>query len=477
MKVLVCIASHGSRNDEYLHRLLDQYGNMPYEVKVVVLSNIEKPLPADVGLRVGAPTRNPWSLPFAHRQVFLDQKDEHDLFIYSEDDTLITQAHVVAFLETTLTLRDDEIAGFIRSEEGPDGALYYSTIHRHYHWDPRSVVVRAGATYAHLTNEHGACYMLTRGQLHRVIASGGFSTAPHEGKYDMLVSAATDPYTQCGLRKLLCISDLAKFTCRHLTNKYVGKTGVEKRIVDLQIAALLDIAKGTLRATEPIPVDTKLPGSRWAKSYYEPCDDVLVSMVPPGARRVLSVGCGWGKTEEALMERGAEVTAVALDVVIGTVARSRGVNVAAVARPDDALPLDEPGAYDAILVSRMLHLLPDPVGTLRRLRSLLAPGGVIVASYPNLAHLAVRIKRVVGHPDVGGVGDYPRSGVHLTTPARVRRWLNAAGFAMRHVEARFSGRWHRYNKVTLGLARSMWAEEFAVVADRARLAGLAGADA
>ncbi len=44
----------------------------------------------------------------------------------------------------------------------------------------------AGETYAQFTNAHSACYILTRDQLRRAIASGGFMTEPYAGEYDML---------------------------------------------------------------------------------------------------------------------------------------------------------------------------------------------------------------------------------------------------------------------------------------------------
>lgn len=477
LKVLVCIANHGTRNDEHLHRLLREYAGMPFDVRVVVLSNIAKGLPAGVELRVGLPTKNPWSLPFAHRPVFLERQNDHDLFIYSEDDTLITEGHIKAFLEATRALGQDEIAGFIRSEVGSDGTLYYSTIHQHHHWDARSVVVRKGDTYAQLTNEHGACYMLTRQQLRRAIASGGFAVAPHEdNKYDMLVSAATDPYTQCGYRKLLCVTRLDQFTCQHLTNKYVGRTGVEKSVVNMQIEALVSIARGDLNAMDSFQVETKVPRSRWSKSYYEPRDEVLLSLIPRDARRVLSVGCGWGQTEEALMRRGVHVVAVPLDVVIGAVASRRGVEVIPPSG-EGGSALQDGKPFDAILLSSLLHLLPDPVMTLKRYGQFLSPGGVVVASYPNLAHLAVQIKRLVCHPEMDGLGDFRRSGMHLTSQQTVKRWLKAAGFALRHAEARFVGRWRKYNDLTLGLARGMWANEFAIAATKRGVAGQAAATA
>lgn len=463
MRILVCIASYGSRNDVYLAQLLQEYGRMPYDVDVVVVSNIEKPLPPGVELRVGTPTKNPWSLPFAHRAVFEERKDQYDLFIYSEDDTLITRSHVDAFMRAAAILKDDELAGFLRSEEGPDGTMYFSTIHRHYHWDPKSVVVRGGETFAFFTNEHGACYILTREQLRKAIASGGYSVPPHEGKYDMLVSAATDPYTQCGFRKLICISKLEEFTCKHLTNKYVGRTGLESDIVQVQIQALLDIGRGAKNAGEPTPVETLLPGTRWAKSYYEPRRDDLVGLIPSTASSALSVGCGWGAFEEVLVERGIEVTAVPLDVVIGAVAERRGVRVldTSIARGHDLVPA---ASFDVLMILGLLHLTSDPVDLLRQYSAALKPTGVLLITVPNVMHLAVRLRRLVGDTGLAGLGDFRRSGVHVVSPGQVVAWLEASGLRAVWTGERLSDRWGRLNRFTMGLLKGFLAEELIVVA-------------
>ena len=44
LRVLVAIASYGNNNDVHLHRLIREYRAMRHDVKVVVLSNVSKPL-------------------------------------------------------------------------------------------------------------------------------------------------------------------------------------------------------------------------------------------------------------------------------------------------------------------------------------------------------------------------------------------------------------------------------------------------
>ena len=141
MKILVAIANFGIKNIKYLERLLIEYRSInKYQIEIVVLSNIEKDLGPDVEVLVGLPAKNPWSLPFGHKKLFADRMENYDLFIYSEDDTLITERSIDAFIEVTRILPKEFIAGFIRYEISESGNRYYSTIHAHYHWDPNSIL-------------------------------------------------------------------------------------------------------------------------------------------------------------------------------------------------------------------------------------------------------------------------------------------------------------------------------------------------
>ena len=181
---------------------------MSLEVDVVVLSDAPKEIGVGARVEVGLPSSNPWSLPFAHKPLFAQNVDEYDLFIYSEDDIEVTEGNIDAFLRWTPQLADDEIAGFLRYEVDASGARSLPDVHGRFHWDPESVRRRGAGVFAEFTNEHAAFYILTRQQLKRAIASGGFLRDPGKGKYDMLCSAATDPYTNCGFRKVLCVSEI-----------------------------------------------------------------------------------------------------------------------------------------------------------------------------------------------------------------------------------------------------------------------------
>ena len=95
---------------------------------------------------VGLPSRDTYSLPFAHRQLFRDHANDFDLFVYAEDDTLITPANIRAFLDVQQHLRDDEIVGFLRSETSPDGIRFIVSANSHFRWLPDSAFSRGAVS-------------------------------------------------------------------------------------------------------------------------------------------------------------------------------------------------------------------------------------------------------------------------------------------------------------------------------------------
>ena len=80
---------------------------------------------------VGTPGRS----PFVIKSFLRDRLESYDLFVYSEDDMLITENNLRAFLEVSQVLRDDEIAGFFRIESGSNGDVNYPDVHGNFHWD------------------------------------------------------------------------------------------------------------------------------------------------------------------------------------------------------------------------------------------------------------------------------------------------------------------------------------------------------
>lgn len=425
LRLLVVIASYGTRNLDLLKRVIARYQAMRYDVDVVVVSNEPKDLGPDVRVAVGLPSSNPWSLPFAHKPIFAENADRYDLFIYSEDDMEVKEEHVAAFLRVTPHLAPDEIAGFLRYEIDRSGEWSLPDIHGDYHWKPETVARRGAYTVAEFSNEHSAFYLINRAQLKAAIASGGFLREPYEGRYDMLCAAATDPYTSCGFRKVICISEIESFLSHHMSNRYAGQEGISLVAFKGQIETLMAIGEKAHPAATLAKVESWLMRGRWCKDFYEKPNGALLSMVPRGAKRILSIGCGWGATEAALKQRGAAVTALPLDSVLGAEAARHGIEVV-YGTLDEGLRQLEGRTFDCIVIADLLHLLPDPQRLLDACAGL-APSGTIVVSGHNFGSFKIRLSRALKREGFDKLSSYAESGIHLIGPGDIKKNLKRAG--------------------------------------------------
>lgn len=426
MKVLVAIAYYGTANASYVRRIIDEYASMRFDVDVVVLSEAPKDLDG-VELRIGLPSPNPYSLPFAHKQLFVERSNEYDLFVYSEDDTLITERAIDSFMWATERLPEHAIAGFLRSEQGADGARRCSSVSGCFHWRPESAIVVGSDVFAEFTNPHAASFMMTRSQLGLAIASGGFDAPPREGRLDMRVTAATDPYTVCGFTKVVCVTRLDDFLLPHLTNRYVDtELGLSLDEFSAQADAVRRAANGDIGRARLFEPTVSLDDARWDKVFYEPVDRAAISSLPKGVSVVVSVGSGSGTLESPLVEDGIDVIGIPLDEIIAVSAHRRGLRTID-ADIDRAAREVESDSVGAILAAQSLHHFPDPVNVLRELRAATSPDVPIVATFPNVPRETLRWA-------LGRARRPPRravaaaAGVHLGGARSYSGWFQRAGY-------------------------------------------------
>ena len=401
MRILVAMANHGVKNRRYADTVIDAYREMTHDVDIVVLSDQPKDFGPDVEVRVGAPSKDPRSLPFAHRQLFADRVDDYDLFIYTEDDTPITQRNIDAFVEVNALLPENDVPGFQRYEEGPSGERNYSSIHSTYRWLPGTTTTLAGEVFAEHTNLHSACYILDQRQLRTAIASGGFLVPPHRGPFwSLMVTAISDVYSECGLRRRICVSRIDDFLLHHLPNLYLDKLGVDEDEYRTQIDAVLRIGQGELSAEELLAPEAALDTHLWNVPQHPVPAAELLDLVPPGVRRPLSVGATSGTVEALAFPSAGEITVVPQDEITGAVTRRRGLRTLP-PRLEELRDAAPPEGFDAILVHHTLHHFPDPDGVLGLLREVAAPGCQLLVAMPNAPYHALR--RLSRRPFAGRV--------------------------------------------------------------------------
>ncbi|TSD93135.1 class I SAM-dependent methyltransferase [Skermania sp. ID1734] len=147
-------------------------------------------------------------------------------------------------------------------------------------------------------------------------------------------------------------------------------------------------------------------------------------------QRVLELGAAAGDVTRVLVERGCDVTAVEYDP-------DNRADLEAVAQQVIIGDLNDPdlldsltGQFDAVLAGDVLEHLIDPDAVLRRVARLLAPGGQVVISLPNIAHIDVRLSLLQGRFDYRPTGLLDRTHLRFFTRKTVDELVDGAGLTI-----------------------------------------------
>jgi 2-polyprenyl-3-methyl-5-hydroxy-6-metoxy-1,4-benzoquinol methylase len=211
------------------------------------------------------------------------------------------------------------------------------------------------------------------------------------------------------------------------------------------------------------PTETKFDSAMWDKQYYERARDEVLALVPPEAKRILSIGCGWGASEATLVARGIEVVGLPLDCVVAVTARQRGVSTLP---PDFKMARRqlEGSRFDCILFWDTLHRLPDPVAILRDYVPLLEPSGTLILTMPNFDHVSVLLKRLRSQLCLSAKDPYKTYGLHLTRYPKVKRWLRQARLQTWTWDATVAPRFKQIDRISFGVLRRFLVKNIAVSA-------------
>jgi hypothetical protein len=301
--------------------------------------------------------------------------------------------------------------------------------------------------------------------LKRAIESGGFVVAPHEGRYDLLCTGGNDIYTQCGLRRLVCVSEFERFSLHHLPNKYVGVFGISRRELALQAATLERLAGGQGWRGSLVEPETSTPAGSWWKNLYAPAQASLLELIPVSARRILVIGVGSGAAEAPLVKRADRVVVIPLDAVVGQGASWRGMEVLD-GGLDAALRSLSSDRFDCLVFPWVLHLAADPVEWIRRCSALLEPEGTLVFSIPKMGDVSLRAPKLAPRPNGRYITRRWRLWTSLRRALQVRRWLRSAEFRVVETRSFELGLPDEPVSMLRGLWRDLLASGFVVCAKR-----------
>lgn len=125
----------------------------------------------------------------------------------------------------------------------------------------------------------------------------------------------------------------------------------------------------------------------------------LLPMIPPGARRILEVGCSTGALAHALKLQRPDVHIMGLELDPKAAQVARG-------HCNEVLNLDIEAADEALfrdfadrdcwIFGDVLEHLRDPWRVLSQIRKVMPPGACVVASIPNVQHWSLQGRLAVG---------------------------------------------------------------------------------
>ena len=197
--------------------------------------------------------------------------------------------------------------------------------------------------------------------------------------------------------------------------------------------------------------------SQQAAHYYEnPRLDVL-RCVPVTARNILDVGCGAGVLGAGIKRR-QRARVVGVEYVAAQA--ERAVSALDTVHTGDVTTIElpyPPGAFDCIIYSDVLEHLADPWTLMARHRPLLANGGTLIVSLPNVQFIGVITDLLAGRWHYRERGILDRTHLRFFTRSSAQVMLGEAGYQV--LATRRNMRWwdapgsplHRFARVLMPL--------------------------
>ncbi len=170
-------------------------------------------------------------------------------------------------------------------------------------------------------------------------------------------------------------------------------------------------------------------------SYFANARADFIDLLPRDpASSILEVGCGNGATGALALEEGCCGRYVGVELFAGAAAEARQVLSEVITGNVETLELPwQPASFDAIILSEVLEHLVEPGATLLRLARFVRPGGLLLASSPNIAHWRVIRELILGRFNLTDRGVLDRTHLRWFTPDSFASMVEDAGFNIEHV--------------------------------------------
>jgi SAM-dependent methyltransferase len=171
-----------------------------------------------------------------------------------------------------------------------------------------------------------------------------------------------------------------------------------------------------------------------SQSYFGVARKEIAPLLPDRTDRVLEIGAGSGATMKWLRDERTVQYSVGIEIMDDAAARAATIfdevlvgDVETVELPSDK--------FDLILALDVLEHLVDPWLVVRRLHSFMKPGGVLIASIPNVGHYSASVRLfLLGKWNYAGEGLLDRTHLRFFTRQSAIDLLTCSGLVEDKVE-------------------------------------------
>jgi 2-polyprenyl-3-methyl-5-hydroxy-6-metoxy-1,4-benzoquinol methylase len=181
-------------------------------------------------------------------------------------------------------------------------------------------------------------------------------------------------------------------------------------------------------------------------NVYDNFNPIILELYA-GEYLVLDIGCGSGALGMKIKEREPRAIVYGIDNSkdAAVLAQKRLNRFYLIDLDNEALPYFD-NQFDLIILGDVLEHLKSPDIFLGAIRQYLKPEGSILLSVPNIAHMSIRKKLLLGRFEYTETGIIDRTHLRFFTYDTITRLIDACGFQI--AERRFiSSRLHRWESL------------------------------
>lgn len=184
---------------------------------------------------------------------------------------------------------------------------------------------------------------------------------------------------------------------------------------------------------------------------------------------ILEIGCGTGATGALALAQGRCARYVGVELFEAAAAQARSVLSEVVTGNVEAMEFSwQPASFDALILSEVLEHLVEPGRVVTDLARFVRPGGMVMASSPNVSHWRVIRELCAGRFNLTDRGVFDRTHLRWFTPTTFADLFEEAGFKVDWVGpvTPFSDRTRVLSRLTGGRYDHLFMTQIAVIGVR-----------